>query len=66
MINKTFWDCVKRLVNINKVDLKPCQYYSKNKEIVHTEYKKTKLNKKNIKDDSNIFGPGYQNIPKPK
>ena len=46
MKNKDFWNLVKKIINVKKVNDKPCHYYFKNKDKVnklYTEMKKSNL-----------------------
>ena len=38
-MNSRFWLFVKNIIELRKLDLKPCQYYNKNKCIVNKQYK---------------------------
>lgn len=40
MVNKVFWNFVKRIIDVKKVDSKPCHYYEKNKHKVNKLYTK--------------------------
>ena len=48
MVNKVFWDFVKKIIDIKKVDCKPCHYYAKNKDKVNKLYKTNLKRKKPI------------------
>ena len=55
MVNKRFWDCVKKIVSANNVDMKPCHYYAKNKNDVQKEYVKEIEKKKKCKNQKQII-----------